>query len=140
MSTDTILPNYITPTRLVMIYCQDNCMFCEDPKGPSYMKYVHLEEKLGYIYCKNCQGSADEAIEYWTNNVAYGKANYLQHRDIQIRRTSGEIESGWEVYNPFVYTNEEGLDKIQCYNKTQNLCRWCKLDDILELNPPAVLV
>jgi len=114
-------------------------MFCEDPKGPSYMNYVHLEEKIGYIYCKNCQASADEAREYWMNNVAYGKANYLKNRNIQIRRTSGDIESGWEVYNPFIYTDNEGIDKIHCYNKTQGVVRWCKLEDILELNPPMVL-
>ena len=128
---------HVYPCRLVMIQIQNNCMFCEKPQGQSFTKYVHLEEKVGYIYCENCKAAADEASKYWRECVAYGKANYLKDRDIQIKRSSGIIECGWELYNPFIHTNDEGIDKIHCYNKAQDLGRWCKLEDILELNPPV---
>ena len=110
-------------------------MFCNEPKGPAFTQYVHLDEKMGYIYCDKCTDVADAAIEYWHTNFAFGKANYLRNRIIQIKRTSGIIEGGWELYNPFIRTNDDGTDKVHCYNKRQNLVRWCILDDILKLNP-----
>ena len=134
-TTDT----YICPRRLVMIKIQNNCMFCENPQGPSYIIYVYLEELVGYIYCANCKDSAVECSKYWNNNVAFGKANYLKEKDIQIKRTSGIIESGWKLSNPFIRTNPKGMETIHCYNKTQDLGRWCNLVDILDLNPPSLL-
>lgn len=136
MTTITTQFTYVYPCRLVMIQIEKNCMFCDKPEGISSTKYVHLEEKMGYIYCENCKAAVNECCKYWSECVAYGKANYLKNRDIQVKRSSGIIESGWELYNPFIYTNDEGIDKIHCYNKVQDLGRWCKLDDILELNLP----
>ena len=124
----------VYPCRLVMIQIQNNCMFCEKPQGQSFTQYVHLATRMGYIYCDKCKTAADEACAYWRDCVAYGKANYLKDRDIQVKRSSGIIEHGWELYNPFIHTNDEGIDKIHCYNKAQDLGRWCKLEDILELN------
>jgi len=134
-TTDT----YICPRRLVMIKIQNNCMFCENPQGPSYIIYVYPEELVGYIYCANCKDSAVECSKYWNNNVAFGKANYLKEKDIQIKRTSGIIESGWKLSNPFITFNPKGMETIHCYNKTQDLGRWCNLVDILDLNPPSLL-
>ncbi len=126
---------HVQPQRLVFVQTTNNCMFCSEPNGLSFFQYVHLDEKIGYIYCDKCADSVDAAIEYWYTNIAFGKANYLRHRTIQVRRSSGIVESGWEVYNPFIHMNEEGIDKIHCYNKKLNLGRWCILDDILKLNP-----
>ena len=132
----SISDTYVYPRRLVMIQIKNNCMFCEDPQGPSFITYVHFEELVGYIYCANCEDTAVECSKYWSNNVAFGKAKYLQGRDIKIKRTSGIIESGWELSNPFIRTNHKGIDTIHCYNKAQDLGRWCELDNILGLNPP----
>ena len=126
----------VYPCRLVFMQFTDNCMFCTTAKGDSYTQYVNLADRMGYIYCDRCKEIAEQTIQNWKENIAFGKANYLRDRDIKIKRTSGLIESGWELHNPFTHINEEGIETIQCYHKTLDMGRWCKLEEILALNPP----
>lgn len=125
----------IHPQRLVWIQMGDNCMFCPDPKGRSYSTYVDLESKMGYICCENCQEKMKTTAEFWRENKAYGKANYLKNRtDLKIKRSSGVIEEGWRLDNPFYKYDDAGRITIHCYNETQNIGKWCYMDDVLELN------
>jgi len=138
MKCDEISKNEtVYPCRLVFIQIQKNCMFCTTPKGESYTQYVNLPERMGYIYCEDCKELANKATQHWKENIAFGEANYLRDRDIKIKRTSGVIESGWELHSPFTHTNDQGIEMIQCYHKTQDMARWCKLEEILELNPKS---
>lgn len=127
----------VYPCRLVFIQTQNNCMFCTTSKGDCYTQYVNLPERMGYIYCENCKEHANKATQHWKENIAYGEANYLRDRDIKIKRTSGLIENGWELHNPFTHINDQGIEMIQCYHKTLDMARWCKLEEILELNPKS---
>jgi hypothetical protein len=110
-------------------------MFCPDPQGESYITYVDLTSKMGYISCNECREKMMEAVEFWKTNRAYGKANYLQDRDIKIKRSNGDIESGWRLNNPFINTSDEDQTTIHCYNESKNIGKWVLLDSILELNP-----
>ena len=133
---DSIKRKYpIYPQRLVMILIEDNCMFCEDPKGPAFTQYIHLEDRMGFIYCDQCRAEADAAVNYWDNYLAYGPANYLKNQVIQIKRTSGLIETGWVLHKPYIMINSDGKEILYCYNQSQNMARWCIISDILALNP-----
>ena len=131
MDADTI----IYPRRLVMIQLGDNCMFCIDQKGSTFTRYVDIHSKLGYIYCINCKDNATNAGKIWNDRIAYGPANYLKNKDIRIKRSSGEIESGWSLDNPVISQDSHENEIIHCYNETTCLGRWCLMQDILELNP-----
>ena len=129
------MSNIIYPRRLVMIQLGDDCMFCKDPHGVTLTRYVDLHTKLGYIYCSNCSATAAEAEKVWQEKIAFGKANYLKDKVIKVKRTSGEIESGWIIDNPIISWDGENKDTIHCYNATLNIGKWCVLEDILQLNP-----
>jgi len=126
----------INPQRLVFIQTENNCMFCDKPKGPSYSYYVSLTDKMGFLACGKCKEKADETLENWHANLAYGKARYLKDKIIKIKRSSGEIEDGWSLDNPLTGVDNRGIEVIHCYHEKTDLGRWCKLKEILELNPP----
>ena len=129
----------IYPRRLVFISMGDNCMFCPNPKGHAYLQYVYLPDKLGYIYCGNCDVEAKKAVKFWEDHIAYGKVRYLKDAlDIKIMRTNGQVEGGWAIDGPLIGINEEtGKEKIRCYNEAQQLTRWCYVEDLIEYNPPV---
>jgi hypothetical protein len=125
------------PRRLTFIQMADTCMFCDNPKGESKCYYVYLQTKMGYISCNNCHSKMEEAVKEWNEQLAYGRANYLKETEIKIKRSSGEIEDGWIIDNPFSNVSDtSGLEMLHCFNKEKNLNRWCNIDDLLELNPP----
>jgi hypothetical protein len=128
--------NDISPRRLTMVSMGNNCMFCKGPQGESYITYVALESKMGYISCKECRVKMKAAVEFWRTHRAYGKANYLKDRtDLKIRRTNGVIEEGWHLNNPLVRHEDDGHVSIYCYNIDYNIGKWCRMETILELNP-----
>lgn len=125
----------IHPRRLVMLSLGNNCMFCKDPKGESYTTYVALVEKLGYISCSDCRDKMRTVADFWRTHRAYGQANHLKDRtDLKIKRSNGDIDSGWRLNNPFVHKEYDGTITIHCYNATQNISKWCPMESILELN------
>jgi hypothetical protein len=125
----------ISPRRLVWLQLGDNCMFCPDPNGESYTTYVALEAKLGYISCANCKEEMKEAVEFWGKHRAYGQAHHLKDRtDLKIKRSNGDIESGWRLNNPLVNVEYDGQITIHCYNESKDLGKWCYMDSVLELN------
>lgn len=134
----------VHPTRLVMIQVENSCMFCEKPEGISYTNYVDTEDKLGYISCFSCLPKMEEATKEWHSRLMYGRALYLKDTEFSIRRSSGEIESGWKIYvSPYTRSIRWDVYKqkeiVYCANDEKQLLRWCHLDDILELNPPSIV-
>uniref|UniRef100_A0A6C0III0 Uncharacterized protein n=1 Tax=viral metagenome TaxID=1070528 RepID=A0A6C0III0_9ZZZZ len=129
------MSNIVYPRRLVMIQMGDDCMFCEHPKGVTMSRYVDLHSKLGYIYCDSCSATAAEAVKNWHEKIAYGKANYLKDKIIQVKRTSGDIETGWNIDSPVTSYDGENNETIHCYNASLDIGKWCLLEDILQLNP-----
>ena len=129
--TDTVQPQ-----RLVFMHFENNCMFCEKPKGPSYSYYVSLTDKMGFLSCGKCKDKANETLDNWHTNLAYGRARYLKDKKIKIKRSSGEIEDGWTLDNPLTGVDNRGIEVIHCYYEKEDIGRWCKLKEILELNPP----
>ena len=48
------------PERLVLVQMKNNCMFCSNPTGESYIYTVsHL---LGYITCEKCKELCQKTI------------------------------------------------------------------------------
>jgi len=131
------LDNYITPSRLVMIRLRDNCMFCNNPKGDSFIQYVFAQENMGYIHCDGCKKKAKKMVIFWTQNIAFGKANYLKNNEIKVKRSKEDIiDIDWLLDNPFTYINESGHELIHCCKKNMSMGKWCFVEDILRLNPP----
>jgi len=129
------MANDISPMRLVWISAGNNCMFCPNPQGEAYTTYVALEAKLGYISCIDCREKMRAAVEYWRTYKAYGQANSLKDRaDLKVQRSNGIIEAGWCLNNPLVNLEEDGSEVVYCYNKSQNIGKWCTVKSILELN------
>ena len=124
----------LSPRRLVFMKFVDICMYCENPKGESYIRYVYLEDKFGYISCENCKHRLADSVKIWENDLAYDKANHLKNKKIKIQRSSGIIENGWELSCPITRTDEDNFSLIQCFNEEHKIYKWCKLDDILKLN------
>ena len=109
------MTDYIHPRRLVWLQVADNCMFCVEPKGQSYMTYVALEAKVGYISCHDCREKMEAAVEFWRTHKAYGKANHLKDQiDLKIKRSNGLMESGWRLNNPLVSFADDGKTTIHC--------------------------
>jgi len=135
--------NYIHPRRLTMIQMSNNCMFCENPQGVSYITHVVLEEKMGYIYCKECMdnNNVNQALEIWNNYLSFGEVHYLKDCTIRVERspkigdTTPLIEGGWKLYNPITRINRDFEPTIHCYNERLELYKWCLIETIMRLNP-----
>jgi hypothetical protein len=121
------------PKRLAWIQDTDICMFCKDPKGSS-STYACADNTMGFICCANCESKMEEAIIKWNNHY---DIRYLMNADnLRIRRSSGEIEEGWRMFNPININCDDPLQKrIFCVNENKELTKWCKLDDLMKLNP-----
>jgi hypothetical protein len=126
----------VQPRRLVMLSMENNCMFCEDPRGGAYIYTVYKDGHVGFITCDNCREKCKATFDYWNAHIAYGKARYLKDRVIKIKRSSGEIEDGWALDNPLVDYASDGKKIIHCFHNDKDIARWCHMDEILELNPP----
>lgn len=132
-------PNKMYPRRLTFIPVADMCMFCDDPKGETQTYTVYDELKMGYISCPRCEYLAEAAVKEWHATMAYGRANYLKNADnIKIKRSSGEIEDGWKIDNPFIsISRTDDRETLHCCNKNNSMNKWCYVDDLIELNPPS---
>ena len=128
-----------SPYRLVMISARNNCQFCKNPQGQSYIHNIDIDTHFGFISCEKCREHGKEAVREWLLTYAYGRAAHLQTKKIKIRRTNvnketgTDIEDGWELYNPLIIKCGN-IEYIQCYNKELNLERYCSVDSILKLN------
>ena len=127
------------PYRLVMISTTNNCQFCKNPKGRSYIHDIDMDTHFGFISCEDCREHGKNAVIDWLTTYAYGRAAHLQNKKIKIRRsrinkeTGTDIEDGWELNNPLVIKSGD-IEYVQCCNKELNLERYCSIDSILELN------
>jgi len=130
----------IDPKRLVFIRMYDNCMFCDNPTGPSYIYEIHLSYKLGYITCKMCENICQQTVNQWNTSV-YGKVNYLTNKKIKIKRSVKDgirnIEDGWMLDYPFLSTHNN-IEMVHCMNSEKHIEKWCSIDEIIELNPISV--
>jgi hypothetical protein len=131
--------DFIYPRRLVWIKMSENCMFCKYPKGNSYIRHVYSVDRIGYIHCSDCKSNAINMVKIWKETFSFGRVNYLQGQDIKIKRSSGEIESGWILYNPIIRYDDDGIkeenERVHCYNEHQKIGRWCSVNEVIILNP-----
>lgn len=127
--------NFIPPQRLVLVRIENNCMFCQNPIGSSYGRFVDDEAKYGYIHCSECESPVNHTMELWNKYFAYGRVKYLKDKEIKIKRSSGDIEGGWKIDSPFISYAPCGNEIIHCSNYAQSLSRWCLIDDVIKLNP-----
>ena len=138
-----ILQNKPQPMRMTFIQTQNLCQFCKfctpprEPEGAVFANYISMEMNFGFVSCTLCLDTAKEAKAEWISNEAFGKANHLKNTDIQIRRSSGLIESGWRLYdkNPLVIPFDS-FECVECIDSTHTITRYCKINELLELNKP----
>ena len=57
----------------------------------------------------------------------------LMDVEFKVRRTSGEIEGGWQIKSPPLVLWREGREKLLCINKKNDI-KWCNIDDLLQIN------
>ena len=127
--------------RLTFIQTTNFCQFCKfctpprEPEGAVFAHYISMELKMGFVSCTLCSDTAEEAKAEWNEKEAFGKANHLKNTDINIRRSSGLIESGWRLHdkNPCVIPFDS-IDCVECIDSTNTITRYCKIDELLELN------
>ena len=123
------------PFRTTFISAQDSCQFCENPSGDVYVHNICVEERFGFVSCINCTELAKTAIIEWLDTEAFGRAHNLMEKSINIRRSSGIIESGWKLYikDPQVKIINN-IEYIMCIDSEEKITRMCTIDEILELN------
>jgi hypothetical protein len=121
----------VLPQRLA--FCAMKCMFCD---GTACLtQYIYLPDRMGFMSCVSCQDRMAQAVKCYHETQAYGPANYLSGQKITIMRSNGTRESNWILDNPFTSLTPNGEEMIHCYHAQNNLGRWCRLSEILELNP-----
>jgi transcription elongation factor Elf1 len=128
------LNNFITPQRLVYVKIENNCMFCVNPVGPVYGRYVDIESNYGYIHCNKCPLIAEQMVNTWNKYIAYGRVKYLKNATIKIKRSSGVVESGWRINGPMVIHDFSGNEIIHCVNQDNTIYRWCSINELMNLN------
>ena len=124
------------PIRLVMISCVDNCQFCDNPKGEVFVKYLDLDNRYGFLNCKNCNDIADDIVEEWYSTKAWGTANCFRNKNIKIKRSSGDFESDWKLnkQKPFVETIQENDEVVNCIKDDGSIMKYCSISDLFEWN------
>ena len=120
------------PFRLTMIKLRDNCQFCSEPTGDSFIFEVSKADMFGFISCKKCIDIADKAYKNWFDNKAYGDVNYLKDKKIKVRRSSGDIEDDWELSKQSTLVQNGYL---VCVNHRLDIHKSIKIDELMELNP-----
>ncbi len=125
------------PIRLVMIKTVDNCQFCSNPQGKSYISYISFPCHMGFISCPSCHSKMEETKFNWIRDFGYGNAKHLAGRDIKIRRSSGQIEDDWEL-NPddyMVFYDDDGTEIVSCKKKGVDVIKSVRVSELFELNP-----
>ncbi len=126
----------VLPIRLVMIRWLDNCQFCSDPTGESAASYVSYDSHMGFISCSKCESKRIDCCHEWIKNFGHGGAKSLTGKNINVKRSSGEIENDWELStdNYYTFTNETGLETVCCKKIGQDVSKYCLVSELLELN------
>lgn len=136
MNEIQITNNIIPPRYLVFIKCANDCSFCENPIGSTYLHYISVFEKFGYLSCKSCIETGQSHVKAWKETKAHGDANKLRGHQLNIRRSSGQIESGWKLNDESpVPVENDGKSHVCCINESLDLVKMCPIEDLLELNP-----
>jgi hypothetical protein len=123
------------PFRLVMVKCKDFCQFCVHPKGDVYHHEISDEHKFGFLSCNLCLSKGKSAVVDWFETKAYGNANCLRNKEIKVQRSSGTVESDWELNksNPFV-ENINGFNCVNVIKTDKTIKKWATIDELIELN------
>jgi hypothetical protein len=70
-------------------------------------------------------------------NTAYGRANHLKEcESINVKRTSGQIESGWllERSYPEIQVDCNGVEKVCVTKPSACIEKWVSIDNLLSWN------
>ena len=129
-------PHYRRLTFIQMNAC-DFCKHVTNP-GP-YMHYLSFETKNGWVSCgqEECKRRGKQAVEDFMKNEAYGRANHLKEcESINVKRTSGQIESGWllERSYPEIQVDCNGVEKVCVTKPSACIEKWVSIDNLLSWN------
>lgn len=132
----------IKPQRLTFLQAENNCQFCDNPKGPIYCHYTCNGSKMGFVTCEKCCEAGKCAVNMYMKHFAYGEANYLINKTFQIKRSSGKIESGWKLDPWYTFVDRiwdenrkvEG-NAVYCSNYNDTVSKCILISDLIELNP-----
>ena len=60
------------PYRLTMLQVENNCQFCENPKGGVYTHMINFETHFGFASCIDCYDIAKNAVIEWIETESFG--------------------------------------------------------------------
>ena len=126
------------PVKLTMLYRFD-CLYCNSPQGELKNFCVCPIFFVGYYSCSKPDCFHKMTTEYnrWLAEKAYGDVKYLKDKDICVKRSNGEIESGWNIISPVESLHLDMENAIiYCRKKDADIARWCKTSVLKEINPP----
>jgi len=129
--------------RRLTFISMNACDFCTHVTKPGpYMHYISFETKNGWASCgqEECKRRGKQAVEYFMKNEAYGRANRLKDcESINVKRTSGQIESGWllERSYPEVQVDCNGVEKVCVTKPSACIEKWVSIDNLLSWNSTA---
>ena len=115
------------------------CDFCTHVTNPGpYMHYISFETKNGWVSCgqEECKRMGKRAIEYFMKHEAYGRANHLKDREINVKRTSGQMDNDWvlERSYPEVQMDHKGEEKVCVTKPIAFIEKWVSIDNLLSWN------
>jgi hypothetical protein len=126
--------------RRLTLISMNACDFCKHVTNPGpYMHYLSFETKNGWVSCgqEECKQRGKQAVEDFMKNKAYGRANHLKDcESINVKRTSGQIESGWllERSYPEIQVDCNGVEKVCVAKPSACIEKWVSIDNLLSWN------
>jgi hypothetical protein len=132
------VPTYPHCRRLTFI-SMDSCDFCDNVQTPGpFMYYISIESKNGWVTCSNevCKKKGRAAVDHFMRTQAYGKANHLRGKCIKVKRTAGNIESGWTLSTAFTEFTVDcsGVERVCVVDKTGEIEKWVNVSRLIEWN------
>jgi hypothetical protein len=137
---DAMEPTQAPHYRRLTFISMNACDFCRHVTNPGpYMYYLSFETKNGWVSCgqEECKQRGKQAVEDFMKNEAYGRANHLKEcESINVKRTSGQIESGWllERSYPEIQVDCNGVEKVCVTKPSACIEKWVSIDNLLSWN------
>lgn len=122
------------PRRLTFIHCRDPCDICD--------KAVHTDEKCidhryGWLVCNGCKKNAIPGlVEFWSQTQDQLVEKLGRCENLNVRRSSGEIEGGWFFNGKALWSTNHGDYMVKMYKEIgeDTLEKGVTLSVLLELN------
>lgn len=133
------------PLRLVMTPDENVCQFCKNPNGKCNLKYINIEQQLGFVCCnkKECKDNMEQRIYKLFEEIGWNTIKKFANTYIKVKRSSGIIENDWIITCDNSFMGPIVVDDctyipvhkiIIINNKEETLKKYISLEEFNELN------